>query len=118
MRAYRDKLAELDHLKSIAEVEEVSAAVGVILHGSNESVMQLDTAQCAAAVERLSARAIEAIASEDGVRQRITQHQLATALLRWSQIAARAGDAQPQWRDAEAAAGLLARPPKGGAFRH
>lgn len=86
MESYSQTIEEMDHVRSLPENEEIGSAMGVLLRGNDDAVSTLDTEQCFRAIERLSSRVVDAIVNDDLVMQRMSQHQLAIALLRWSQI--------------------------------
>ena len=86
MEVVMSELEDRQHLKSVAEVEEVDSAMNVLLRGSDDAVRTLDTEQCEGAIEKLSTRVIAALVSEGAAIQRLSQHQLAIALLRYAQV--------------------------------
>lgn len=132
MAAYKDSIDEMDHLRSLPEREEVESTVSMLLRGSDESVMKLDDEQCSAAVQWMSTRVIDAIVNADTAMQRLTQHQLGLALVRWSQV--KRSDVVAHWENVVAASNAaFANPttlpasdvgvgaeegPGSGAFRH
>ena len=83
---YTAKREEMTHLKSLVEVEEVDSATAVLLRGSDHTVKRLDTEQCLGAIDYLAQKVSKAIVQDDVAMQRLSQHQLAIAILRYSQI--------------------------------
>tara|TARA_B110001452_G_scaffold198367_1_gene168343 strand:- start:7886 stop:8914 length:1029 start_codon:yes stop_codon:yes gene_type:complete len=128
MSLYKDRVEEMNHLRSLPENEEVESTVSMLLRGSDESVRKLDDGQCSAAMEWLSTRVVDAIVGQDTAMERLTQHQLGVALVRWSQV--KRSDVVAHWEtvvvatDAAAADATVPSPsdaeqgPGPGAFRH
>ena len=86
MRRYAETLQEEATVWATVEEEETDKWINVLLRGSNESVADLTHGQCAKAVKKLTIKAINASASGDAALRRVVEKQLATLLVRWSQI--------------------------------
>ena len=83
---YAAQRSELRHTRSLPEEEAVVDAANVLVWGADTSVVELDDDTCAEAIEHLCDRAVEAGCYSDVRKQRETQHHLALALVRWSQL--------------------------------
>ena len=83
---YAAQRSELRHTRSLPEEEAVIDAANVLVWGADTSVVELDDDTCAEAIEHLCDRAVEAGCYGDVRKQRETQHHLALALVRWSQL--------------------------------
>lgn len=64
--------------------EETTATVETILHARDDEVQTLDDVRCLDAIRALTLKAAACEAYGDSTSQKLTQHQLATALFRWS----------------------------------
>ena len=95
MASYAARLEEMATLASLPEQEEAGKASEVLLRGSDEAVRALTHAECAAGVQLLCSRCIGAATERDATVERVTQKQLAHALLRWSLVARGGSDSRP-----------------------
>lgn len=86
MVSYRDRLAEMATVKALAETEEASRAAEILLRGSDDAVRALGDAECTAGVDMLALKSVGASAEGDATIERLTQKQLARALLRASLV--------------------------------
>ena len=68
--------------------EETAAAVDAILRSKDDDVRLLDDVVCMDAIRALTLKAAAAEGFGDTTSQKLTQHQLATALFRWSVLRA------------------------------
>jgi len=64
--------------------EETTVTVDTILRARDDEVQVLDDVRCLDAIRALTLKAAAAEAYGDSTSQKLTQHQLATALFRWS----------------------------------
>jgi len=87
MLSYRDRMAEMATVKSLAETEEAANAAGVLLRGSDDDVRALSATECQAGVDLLCLKSVNAAANSDVTVERLSQKQLAIALLRSSLVA-------------------------------
>ena len=102
MISYRDRMAEMATVQSLAETEEASRAAEVLLRGSDDAVRALCDAECTAGVDMLALKSVRAAAAGDATIERLTQKQLARALLRASLVSRKprlAGLAEHPQRD-------------------
>lgn len=86
MESYAAQFAEMETLTSTVEQEDATHAVNMLLRGSNDSVIELTDTACQMGIEMLTKRCITASVAEDATVERLTQKQLARALLRYSII--------------------------------
>lgn len=114
MESYGRHLAEMATLPSLAEQEEAGKGSEVLLRGSDESVRALTHAEATAGVQLLCGRCIDAIVEEDATMERLTQKQLARALLRWSLVGQKGGRGPSPPPTGGAAPSSVS----GGMFRH
>ena len=87
LESYRERMKEMDTLKSLPESEEAAQAVDTLLRGSDDSVRALSAAECRSGVDHLCSKCVTASTISDVTMERIVQKQLAMALLRSSLIA-------------------------------
>jgi hypothetical protein len=96
-----ERLAEQNIGPESTQAGAVAAeAVDVLLRGRDEDVSASGDEEALSAVRVLTLRAAAAEACGDGVLQVLAQHQLATALLRWSVLRG-AGEGRA-WREGAA----------------
>lgn len=86
MVSYHERMAEMATTKSLPETEEATHAAETLLRGSDEAVRGLDDGACRAGVDLLCVKCLSAAAGDDVTAERLTQKQLARALLRASLI--------------------------------
>lgn len=80
---FHKRLADADPVvRSIAEDEDETSAMHALLHGADAQIQELSEEACVIALHRFTVRSLER--GLDDVARRITQKQLATALLRYS----------------------------------
>ncbi len=70
--------------KTTLMTEETTALVETILRSRDDEVKDLDDTKCLDAIRALTLKAAAAEAYGDSTAQKLSQHQLATALFRWS----------------------------------
>ena len=87
MKKYQNELQERDTVLSNVEAEEEEHAIRtLVFEPQDDNVRNMTTAQCRMAIQKLARRAIDASVAGDPTMERLTQNQLAKALIRWSFI--------------------------------
>ena len=86
MASYEARQNEMTTLRSIAEDEEAVRAIEALLRGSDESVQAMTDESVRLGIEFATRKAIAAATGDDPTVERMSQRQLARALLRSSQI--------------------------------
>jgi hypothetical protein len=86
MISYKRYLAEADTVKATVEEETAAKSADTLLRGSDDSVTALSHYECQCGINLLTAKTVDASVDGDVTAERLTQKNLARALLRWSQI--------------------------------
>lgn len=87
MKKYQSTLEERDTVLSSVELEEEEQAIRtLVFEPQGDNVKNMTTAQCRLAINKLARRAIDASVVGDPSMERLTQNQLAKALIRWSYL--------------------------------
>ena len=86
MQQYKKVQEDMATIRSDVEIEEESKSAHTLLFESDDRVRGMTLVECRKGVEHLSNRAVEACATGDEAIQRLTQNQLAKALLRWTLV--------------------------------
>ena len=86
MVSYKQYLAEDATVKATVELERAAKSADTLLRGSDDAVVALSHEECQCGVELLTSKTVDAAVDGDPTAERLTQKNLARALLRWSQI--------------------------------
>jgi hypothetical protein len=86
MVSYKQHLSNAETVKATVEEETAATSADTLLRGSDDSVVALSHYECQCGIDLLTARTVDAAVDGDVTAERLTQKNLARALLRWSQI--------------------------------
>jgi hypothetical protein len=86
MASYKQYLADDATVKATVELETAAKSADTLLRGSDDSVVALSHEECQCGIDLLTSKAVDAAVDGDVTAERLTQKNLARALLRWSQI--------------------------------
>ncbi len=86
MTSYKQYLADDATVKATVELETAAKSADTLLRGSDDSVVALSHEECQCGIDLLTSKAVDAAVDGDVTAERLTQKNLARALLRWSQI--------------------------------
>ena len=86
MASYKQYLAEDATVKATVELETAAKSADTLLRGSDDSVSALSHEECQYGIDLLTTKTVDAAIDGDVTAERLTQKNLARALLRWSQI--------------------------------
>ena len=86
MTSYKHHAVDMAHLRALVEDEEAVDAEDRLLRGSDARVKELTEQQCLAGIEHLTKRVTAAGSVGDETAARVSQRELARALLRFSLV--------------------------------
>ena len=86
MTSYKQYMTEDATVKATVELETAAKSADTLLRGSDDAVVALGHEECQCGIDLLTSKTIDAIVDGDVTAERLTQKNLARALLRWSQI--------------------------------
>ena len=86
MDSYKQYLAESETVKATVEEETAVNSADTLLRGSDDSVVALSHEECQCGIDLLTNKTVDAAVDGDVTAERLSQKNLARALLRWSQI--------------------------------
>lgn len=115
MASYEQYLAEDATVKATVEVETAAKSADTLLRGSDDAVVALSHDECQCGIDLLTAKTVNAAVDGDVTAERLTQKNLARALLRWSQI--KRGGAAGVHSVGEPVVGVVENEGSGGMFR-
>jgi len=86
MASYKQYLADAETVKATVEMETAVKSADALVRGSDDNVVALSHYECQCGIDLLTAKTVDAAVDGDVTAERLTQKNLARALLRWSQI--------------------------------